>query len=125
MVNSHFAEKRADPRYSFFADAEVILGDGTSVPTQLAELSAKGCYIGTLLPISTGTRFRIRIWDGVRTCELQGKVMYLHSSSGLGIFGMGVLLEEITSEERRTIDRWLRDLDGKRPAGFHGSMQRN
>ena len=98
MVNSHFAEKRADPRYSFFADAEVILGDGTSVPTQLAELSASGCYIGTLLPISTGTRFRIRIWDGVGTCELQGKVMYLHSSSGLGIFGMGVMLEEITAE---------------------------
>lgn len=116
MVNNQFAEKRADPRVSFFADAEVILGDGTSVATQLAELSAKGCYIGTLLPISTGTRFRIRIWDGVRTCELQGKVMYLHSSSGLGIFGMGVLLEEITPEERRTIDRWLYDADGKRPA---------
>jgi hypothetical protein len=125
MVNSQFAEKRADPRYSFFADAEVILGDGTSVPTQLAELSARGCYIGTLLPISTGTRFRIRIWDGVRTCELQGKVMYLHSSSGLGIFGMGVLLEEIASEERRTIDRWLRDLDGKRTAGFYSSLQRH
>jgi hypothetical protein len=55
MVNSHFAEKRADPRYSFFADAEVILSDGTSVPTQLAELSASGCYIGTLLPISGNT----------------------------------------------------------------------
>jgi hypothetical protein len=121
MVNSQFAEKRADPRFSFFADAEVILGDGTSVPTQLAELSAKGCYIGTLLPISTGTRFRLRIWDGVKTCELQGKVMYLHSSSGLGIFGMGVLLEEITPEERRMIDRWLHDADGKRPAESHGS----
>jgi PilZ domain-containing protein len=123
MVNSHFAEKRADPRYSFFADAEVILSDGTSVPTQLAELSASGCYIGTLLPISTGTRFRIRIWDSVRTCELQGKVMYLHSSSGLGIFGMGVLLEEIAPEERRMIDRWLYDLDGSRPQAFYSSPQ--
>jgi len=116
MLNSHFAEKRAVPRYSFFADAEVILGDGTSVPTQLAELSARGCYIGTLLPISTGTRFRIRISDGLRTCELQGRVMYLHSSSGLGIFGMGVLLEEIAPGERRILDAWLRDLDAKRTA---------
>jgi hypothetical protein len=123
MVNNQFAERRADPRYSFFADAEVILSDGTSVPTQLAELSARGCYIGTLLPISTGTRFRIRIWDGVRTCELQGKVMYLHSSSGLGIFGMGVLLEEIAPEERRMIDRWLHDLDGSRPQAFYSSPQ--
>ena len=121
MANSTFAEKRADPRFSFFADAEVILGDGTSVPTQLAELSARGCYIGTLLPISSGTRFRLRIWDGVRTCELQGKVMYLHSSSGLGIFGMGVLLEPIAEDERRAIDAWLHDLDGKRAAASCGS----
>lgn len=123
MLNSHFAEKRAVRRYSFFADAEVILRDGTSIPTQLAELSAKGCYIGTLLPISTGTRFRIRIWDGVRTCEVQGRVMYLHSSSGLGIFGMGVLLEEIATEERRILDAWLRDLDAKRAAASHGYPQ--
>ena len=54
--------------------------------------------------------------------------MYLHSSSGLGIFGMGVLLEEITPEERRTIDRWLYDADGKRAdrqfhRQFHGQYQ--
>jgi len=115
-VNSHFAEKRADPRFSFFADAEVILGDGTSIPTQLAELSSRGCYIGTLLPISTGTRFRIRISDGFRTCELHGKVMYLHTSSGLGIFGMGVQLENIATRERSVIDAWLHDIARKRTA---------
>ena len=125
MLNSNFAEKRSDPRYSFFADGEVILGDGTSVPTQLAELSARGCYIGTLVPISTGTRFRIRISDGVRACEVQGKVMYLHSSSGLGIFGMGVLLEEVAPEERRIINGWLHDLDGKRAGAFYGAPQRH
>jgi hypothetical protein len=49
--------------------------------------------------------------------------MYLHSSSGLGIFGMGVLLEEIAPEERRMIDRWLYDLDGSRPQAFYSSPQ--
>jgi len=111
---SSFAEKRANRRFSFFADAEVTLGDGTSVPTQLAELSSRGCYIGTLVPIPIGTEFHIRICDGIRSCEVPGKVIYLHSSSGLGIFGMGVLLGKMDAEERSVIDAWLRDLAVKR-----------
>ena len=109
-------EKRADQRFSFFADAEVTLGDGTSVPTQVAELSSRGCYIGTLLPIPVGTEICLHISDGIRTCELQGKVVYLHSSSGLGIFGMGVQLENIATRERSVIDAWLHDIARKRTA---------
>jgi hypothetical protein len=116
IANAPFAEKRADRRFSFFADAEVTLFDGTSVPTQLAELSSRGCYIGTLVPIPVGTEFRLRIWDGIKTCELQGKVMYLHSSSGLGIFGMGVLLGKMAAEERSIVNAWLSDLSGNRAA---------
>jgi hypothetical protein len=109
-------EKRGDQRFSFFADAEVTLCDGTSVPTQVAELSSRGCYIGTLLPIPVGTEIRLHISDGIRTCELQGKVVYLHSSSGLGIFGMGVQLENIATQQRSVIDAWLHDLAAKRTA---------
>jgi len=29
------------------------------------------------------------------TCELHGKVIYMHSGGGFGIFGMGVLFEEM------------------------------
>ena len=114
--NAPLGEKRADKRFSFFADAEVTLRDGTSVPTQVAELSSRGCYIGTLLPIPVGTEIHLQISDGIRTCELQGKVVYLHSSSGLGIFGMGVELENMPTRERCVIDAWLRDLAAKRTA---------
>jgi hypothetical protein len=114
-------EKRADQRFSFFADAEVTLGDGTSVPTQVAELSSQGCYIGTLLPIPVGTEIRLHISDGISTCELQGKVVYLHSSSGLGIFGMGVQLENIATQQRSVIDAWLHDLARKRTAAAFDS----
>jgi hypothetical protein len=79
-------------------------------------LSSRGCYIGTLVPIPVGTEFRLRIWDGIKTCELQGKVMYLHSSSGLGIFGMGVLLGKMAAEERSIVNAWLSDLSGNRAA---------
>ena len=116
IPNGPLPEKRADRRFSFFADAEVTLCDGTSVPTQVAELSSRGCYIGTLLPIPVGTEIRLHISDGIRTCELQGKVVYLHSSSGLGIFGMGVQLENIATQQRSVIDAWLHDLARKRTA---------
>ena len=116
ITNGPLPEKRADQRFSFFADAEVTLGDGTSVPTQVAELSSQGCYIGTLLPIPVGTEIHLHISDGIRTCELQGKVVYLHSSSGLGIFGMGVQLENMATPERSVVDGWLRGLAAKRTA---------
>lgn len=116
IPNAPLAEKRADQRFSFFADAEVTLYDGTSVPTQVAELSSRGCYIGTLLPIPVGTDIHLHISDGIRTCELQGKVVYLHSSSGLGIFGMGVQLENMAAQQRSVIDAWLCDLAAKRTA---------
>jgi hypothetical protein len=116
IANAPFIEKRANQRFSFFADAEITLHDGTSVRTQIAELSWRGCYMGALVPIPIGTEFRLRISHDMRTCELQGKVIYLHSGSGLGIFGMGVLIEKIAADERYVIDAWLYDLARKRLA---------
>jgi hypothetical protein len=110
MAEGPYTSKRAHPRFSFFADAEVTLGDGTSVRAQLAELSSRGCYIDTLEPIPTRTKLRLRICDGVSTCELDGKVLYLHSGGGFGIFGMGVLFEEMGAEQHSSIDGWLNEL---------------
>lgn len=114
MADAHYPLKRTNPRYSFFADAEVTLHDGTSVRGQLAELSSRGCYIDTLQPIPPRTKLNIRICDGMSTCEVHGKVLYLHSGGGLGVFGMGVLFEELRSEQRSTIGTWLRGLAAHR-----------
>jgi PilZ domain len=113
MAEASYAVKRANPRFSFFADGEVTLRDGTSVLTQLSELSSRGCYIGTLEPIPTGTELLLRICDGTISCELNGKVIYMHSGGGLGIFGMGVLFGEMVAEQHSAIDEWLRELAGK------------
>jgi hypothetical protein len=116
MPEPSFAQKRAHPRYLFVADAEITLRDGASVPSQLDELSARGCYMGTLKPVPIGTEFRLRIWKGTQTCELQGKAIYLHPGNSLGICGMGVLFGDMAAEERSVIDAWLHELAGKRPA---------
>ena len=113
MDEPSYATRRANPRFTIFADAEVTLRDGTSVPAQLSELSSRGCYIDTLEPIPTRTKLRLRICDGMSTYELQGKVIYMHSGGGLGIFGMGVLFGEMGAEQHSAIEAWLGELAGK------------
>src|SRR3989440_3221991 len=110
--------RRANPRFSFFADAEVTLLDGTWVRGQLSELSSRGCYIDTLEPIPIRTKLRLRICDGMSTCELPGKVIYMHSGGGFGIFGMGVLFEEMGAEQHSTIGAWLHRLAGQSGKDF-------
>ena len=114
MAEGPYIVKRANPRFSFFADAEVTVRDGTRVRAQLSELSARGCYIDTLEPIPVRTKLRLRICDGMSTCEVNGKVIYIHSGGGFGIFGMGVVFEEIGAEQHSTIDAWLNKLAGHR-----------
>jgi PilZ domain len=109
-AEGHYRMMRANPRYSFFADADVTLRDATSVPAQLEQLSSGGCYIDTLEPIPIRTKLRLRIHDGMSSCELHGQVIYMHSGGGLGIFGIGVRFEEIGSEQHSTINTWLRSL---------------
>lgn len=116
MAEASYPVKRVNPRFSFFADGEVTLRDGSTVLTQLSEISSRGCYIGTLEPIPTGTELRICIQDGMTTCELNGKVIYVHSGGGLGIFGMGVLFGEMDKQQQSAIDAWLRELAGKQAA---------
>jgi len=113
MVEGRYKVSRTNPRFSFFANAEVTLRDGTGVRAQLAELSSRGCYIDALEPIPLRTKLHLRISDGMSTCDLQGRVLYMHSGGGFGIFGMGVLFEELKTEQQSAIDKWLRELAGR------------
>jgi hypothetical protein len=110
MAEAPYAAKRVNPRFSFFADAEITVHDGASVRAQLSELSSRGCYVDTLEPIPVHTKLRLQICDGLNTCELEGKVLYMHSGGGFGIFGMGVLFGEMNAEQQSAIEAWLRDL---------------
>ena len=72
--------------------------------------------MGALVPVPIGTKFSLRISHALRTCEVHGKVVYLHSGSGLGIFGMGVFIETMAADERSVMHSWLDDLARKRLA---------
>jgi hypothetical protein len=113
MAQAPFAIKRANPRFTFFADAEATLRDGTWVPAQLSEISARGCYFDTLEPIPVGAELNLCISDGVNTCEVHGQVIYVQSGGGLGIFGTGVRFGEMGAEQHSAIEAWLRELAGQ------------
>ena len=50
-------ERRRTPRYSFAAMAEVIeQGSKAGIPTQVSELSLKGCYLDMPNPLPSGCR---------------------------------------------------------------------
>jgi len=114
MTDKAFAQKRTGQRLTFLADADIILPDGTSIPAQLDELSLHGCYLDTLEPIPVGTQFHLRVVNGEKACELEGKVIYAHSGSGLGIFGAGVVFTDMSLQQCSAINSWLREIRSKR-----------
>jgi hypothetical protein len=108
-----YTVKRMNPRFQFSAEAEITLRDGTWLPAQLAEISARGCYVDTLEPLPVGTEIELSISDGMNTCELPGKVIYEHTGGGLGVIGMGVLFGSMGFEQHSAIDSWLLELAGR------------
>ncbi len=110
MPEAAFAVRRCHPRFSVSAEAEAILGDGTSVPAQVLELSSQGCYIDAIQPVSVGSELCLRIINGPSTWELPAKVIYLHLGLGLGICGMGMVFGEMATDQRSKIEEWLREL---------------
>jgi hypothetical protein len=115
-AESVYAVKRGNPRYSFFAEAEAILRDGTSLPAQVFELSSHGCYIDALDPLSVGLEFRLRISNGLSTCEMPAKVIYLHVGKGFALYGMGIAFGEVAPEQRTEMEAWLRELAANQPS---------
>jgi hypothetical protein len=113
MTNANFAVKRASPRFPSSAEAEATFRDGTSVDAQILEVSSRGCYIDAVKAIPVGTELRLRINVGVSLCELQGKVIYTHPGFGMAISGMGVVFQNMATEQHLVVESWLRDLASK------------
>lgn len=121
MAEPRYAIRRINPRYPFFADAEVNLKGGLRLPAQVTELSSRGCYVDALEPVPVGTDLRLHISYGVNDCEITGKVIYKHSGGGFGVFGMGVLFGDMNPEQSGTIHSWLDQVAGQGTTGAEPS----
>jgi hypothetical protein len=75
------------------------------VAARISDLSARGCYVNTLNPLSIGTEVRLRIRHIDQTCELPGTIIYVHPG-----YGMGILFASASSPQLEILKNWLTEL---------------
>ena len=110
-----FSVKRINPRFQVSADAVVTLPDGTAIASQVFELSSRGCYIDTAQFIPAGTRLSLHISNGANEYELPAKVIYTQPGFGIGVYGMGIVFENMAEGNRQAIESWVRKLSTEKP----------
>jgi hypothetical protein len=97
------AEQRSSPRYPLVLAVEVIeLPRHAKLSGRTSDVCRTGCYIDTLNPVPKGAQIRLRITHHDEVFEALGSVVYV--STGLG---MGVIFENVATDEQVKLDRWL------------------
>jgi hypothetical protein len=100
------AKTRAVRRCAFVASAEVIEpASDTRISARTSELGLGGCYIETLNPLPDATMVRVRILRDQGVFEAEAKVVYTHSS-----FGMGLAFTKMEPKQRALLEDWLAEL---------------
>lgn len=102
------SDRRGTQRHPFVALAELVgVGNNQRVAAQTTQLSSTGCYLGAVNPYPEGARIRIRLKKDGETFESGARVLHVHAE-----FGMGVIFEDVPSEQQRILDSWLEKARG-------------
>jgi hypothetical protein len=103
---AHYNERRAVPRYTFAAVAELSdTATVTGIKGKIAEISRKGCYVDSLTPPLVGTLLTLRISCDQGTFATKGKVIYAREQNG-----MGVAFVDAPPDQLKILDSWLSNL---------------
>jgi hypothetical protein len=81
-------------------------GPGSRMQTGTADISGRGCYVETMLPLARGTELNISLWIESEKVDTTGIVRSCDGGVGMGIEFTGMELE---SQER--LQRYLEKLD--------------
>ncbi|HTS11960.1 MAG TPA: PilZ domain-containing protein [Candidatus Limnocylindrales bacterium] len=107
-VGTKDSERRNSDRHVVTASAEVVeLHSGARFSTRTTDLGPGGCFIDTTNPFSVGSRVWLVLRQGKNEFETPGVVVY--SQNGLG---MGITFDDIDTEQRTALERWIRELTG-------------
>ena len=99
-------ERRAVPRYSFIATAEIIEpSSDTHLSGRVSEISSRGCYVDILNTLPKGTPIRVRIVTDAGAFESAGRIIYVQES-----MGMGVAFVDPGPNQQAVLDSWLSQL---------------
>jgi hypothetical protein len=99
-------DRRAHPRYVFFADCEVTDGSsGSRYETRVTEISLGGCFVDLAVLITQGTDLHLRISNEDRTFEADARAVYTFPSMGNGIAFISV-----SPEDQLILEDWIQSL---------------
>jgi hypothetical protein len=96
-------QRRRTPRIAFFAAAELCDKKwDRQLTARVRELSAYGCYVGTLntLPVANTVLLKIFAWS--ECFEAMAKVIYTHRNRG-----MGLIFQELSFASGNLLRQWL------------------
>ena len=101
--NTEAREQRNEPRYPFVAQVVVVdERGGARISARISDLSLGGCYIDTLNPFPLGTTVQLRIHKNDQIFDARASTASSHTGSG-----MGLLLAEMTPQQRSMLAGWL------------------
>jgi PilZ domain len=96
-------ERRRALRFPFVASAEVLAGSaGTRLAARISDISAVGCYVDTINPLTDGTAVRVRILTQTQVFEARAMVVYAHTH-----LGMGLVFREVLPVSQDVLRNWL------------------
>jgi hypothetical protein len=80
------SERRASPRYPFFAQAELTEStSGARAEARTSDLGSKGCYLDMINPLPPGTIISIQIMYQGQVFEAGGVVAHSHPNMKMGV----------------------------------------
>jgi hypothetical protein len=96
-------QRRRTPRIAFVAAAELCDEKwGRQLTAQVRELSAYGCYVGTLNTLPVANSVLLKIFARSECFEAMAKVIYTHRNRG-----MGLIFQELSLQSGNLLRQWL------------------
>jgi hypothetical protein len=101
-----FGQRRAVPRYSLIATAEVIeIATDARMSGRISEISRKGCYVDLLNTLPVDTAVRLCITRDRGSFTTMARIIYVQEG-----IGMGVAFVDPQEDQLRALDSWLSEL---------------
>jgi len=99
-------ERRAFPRYTFIATAEMIeRATETHITGRVSEISRKGCFIDVFNTLPKGTVIQLRIATDKASFTSLGHIIYAQER-----MGVGVAFDGPAADQQKVLDDWLTEL---------------
>jgi c-di-GMP-binding flagellar brake protein YcgR len=105
-------DRRRAPRYQFIAHAEIVeIESGSKFKIQTGDLSAGGCFLDMMNPLSQEAIIQVAISHRDQRFVALARVVFVFPR-----LGMGVVFVDMALDQRIVLQDWLAELEHSRKA---------